>query len=483
MSRTLKRTLAAVLSIVLTLGCLFVIPFTASAATTKNFALKATPEYKSGKITGVVLTLNANSCTGFKDGKFTITYDKNVLAYSEADIGKDAAEVNAKCNPEKNSFTAAINGSDAGTIKYGCFFLDSLMTLANFKNCLNRTATSIDVNTSDFELGKFYFTVKDPSAKSTSFKVTVDKSAYTTTDCTVSFVCEHPAFSTTTTKKATTTVLGKRTTACKTCGYVKSTSNILKIDASSIKLSYTSTTYTGSAKKPTVTVKNTAGTTLKKDTDYTVKYSNNTNIGKATVTITFKNKYSGTKTLNFTIKPKDVTNLKATQTTNSITLTWNSVSGASGYKVYKYNSTSKTYSKIKDVNEKTYTITGLKSATAYTYYVKAIKTVNGTTYLSPNYQKIQTGTKPLTPKNVTVTAGTGKITAKWTAVSRATGYEFAYATTSTGTPYKNTTTKTTYTKTGLTSGKTYYVKIRAYKTVNNVKIYSSYSTKVAVKVK
>lgn len=64
-------------------------------------------------------------------------------------------------------------------------------------------------------------------------------------------------------------------------------------------------TYTGSALAPTITVKN-GSTTLKKDTDYTVSYSNNTNAGTATATITGKGNYTGTKSAEFTINKADI---------------------------------------------------------------------------------------------------------------------------------------------------------------------------------
>ena len=58
--------------------------------------------------------------------------------------------------------------------------------------------------------------------------------------------------------------------------------------------------YDGSPKKPSVTV--TAGRKLLvKGTDYTVSYSDNTNVGTATVTVTGKGKYRGTNSANFTI--------------------------------------------------------------------------------------------------------------------------------------------------------------------------------------
>lgn len=53
---------------------------------------------------------------------------------------------------------------------------------------------------------------------------------------------------------------------------------------------------------PKVTVKY-GETELVKDQDYTVAYKNNKNAGKATVTLTGKGNYKGTKTVSFTIKP------------------------------------------------------------------------------------------------------------------------------------------------------------------------------------
>lgn len=46
---------------------------------------------------------------------------------------------------------------------------------------------------------------------------------------------------------------------------------------------------------------------LRDNSDYTLKYANNTNVGQATVTITGKtNSYQGTKTVYFNILPKNI---------------------------------------------------------------------------------------------------------------------------------------------------------------------------------
>ena len=78
-----------------------------------------------------------------------------------------------------------------------------------------------------------------------------------------------------------------------------------------VKLGYTSTTYTGSAKTPSVSISG-----LTKGTDYTVSYSNNVNAGTATVTVNGIGNYSGSRTANFTINPKPITpTLVLSQTT------------------------------------------------------------------------------------------------------------------------------------------------------------------------
>ena len=61
-------------------------------------------------------------------------------------------------------------------------------------------------------------------------------------------------------------------------------------------------TYTGEAFEPEVTV-SLNGTTLVKDTDYTVAYANNTNAGTAKVTVKGAGEYVGAKSAAFEIKP------------------------------------------------------------------------------------------------------------------------------------------------------------------------------------
>ena len=85
-------------------------------------------------------------------------------------------------------------------------------------------------------------------------------------------------------------------------------------------LSATSYTYDGNAKTPGVTVKD-GSKTLVKGTDYEVKYSNNINVGTATVTVTGKGNYAGTRSVTFKINAAPVGKAisAATATTSQMT--------------------------------------------------------------------------------------------------------------------------------------------------------------------
>jgi len=64
----------------------------------------------------------------------------------------------------------------------------------------------------------------------------------------------------------------------------------------------------------------------------------------------------------------------------SIKLSWKAVSGATGYVLYRYSATTKTYGRLKVTAALSYTNTGLVTNTTYSYKVRAFRTVNGTNY-------------------------------------------------------------------------------------------------------
>ncbi len=147
--------------------------------------------------------------------------------------------------------------------------------------------------------------------------------------------------------KATPTANGKIVNYCSVCKKTLSTTVIPK--ASSIKLKATSLTYNGKVRTPKVIVKDRTGKTLVKNTDYTVSYAKGRKyVGKYAVKITFKGKYSGTKTLYFTIKPKATSISSLTAGSKKFTVKWKKqATQTTGYQV-QYSASSN-FSKAKTV--------------------------------------------------------------------------------------------------------------------------------------
>ncbi|MDE5966992.1 MAG: fibronectin type III domain-containing protein [Lachnospiraceae bacterium] len=80
--------------------------------------------------------------------------------------------------------------------------------------------------------------------------------------------------------------------------------------------------------------------------------------------------------------PTKVTALKAEAKKTSIKLRWKKVAGATGYTVYRYNTKTKKYTKIKTLKTNSYTVKNLKKNTSYTYKVVAYKSYKGVKYES-----------------------------------------------------------------------------------------------------
>ena len=262
-----------------------------------------------------------------------------------------------------------------------------------------------------------------------------------------------------------------------------------KLDISSATVnSIGSKTYTGASIKPSVTV-TLNNKTLKLNKDYTVSYSNNKNIGTAKILIKGIGEYEGEKTVTFNIIPPKVTNLKSSKKTyNSITLSWDKIDNVTGYKVYRYDVKTESYKLIKtisDASTTSYTNSKLTSATKYLYKVRSYKIVNNKTHNGDYSSSLAATTKPLTPTVKLTSPSTKKIKLTWTNISsRTTGYNIYMATSKNGT-YKNigSTSKKSFTKGSLKKGKTYYFKVRAYRTIDGKNVYSSYSSIKSIKCK
>lgn len=174
---------------------------------------------------------------------------------------------------------------------------------------------------------------------------------------------------------------------------------------------------------------------------------------------------------------------------NSNKLSWNKVTGSSGYEVLRATSKTGTYKLVKTITSgSTVSYTDTKLATGKTYYykVRAYRTVDKKKVYS-SYSSVVSAKPVLKTPSVKLTSGSKKATIKWEKISGASGYEVYRATSKSGkyskikTITKNSTVS--YVNSSLTKNKTYYYKVRAYRTVNGKKIYSSYSVAKSVKVK
>ena len=275
-------------------------------------------------------------------------------------------------------------------------------------------------------------------------------------------------------KTASIGVKGSKHKECTVCKKVLETAEIpalsrISISKASVTLSTSTYAYDGKAKTPFVTVK-VGGKTLKKDTDYTVSYSNNTKVGTATVKITGKGNYTGSVSKTYSIKnnfkkatvsgisTKAFTGKNITQ---SITVKYNgkTLKNGTDYTV--------SYSNNKKIGTATVKIAGKGSYTG---------TITKTFKINPAKQEIQK-----------LTAKSKAFFVDWAQKGSATGYEIQYATNSKFTRAKkvtitnNKTDKTTVSK--LSGKKKYYVRVRSYTTVKGTKYYGAWSASKSVTTK
>ena len=160
----------------------------------------------------------------------------------------------------------------------------------------------------------------------------------------------------------------------------------------------------------------------------------------------------------------------------AIKLAWNTVSGASGYYIYRSND-NKSFTKIKTVSANSFTDSNLYSGTKYYYRIASYKkNSSGTVAISSRSSSVNASTT-INPVSITGTssASSSTITIKWEKYHSATGYQVFRLNQSTGNYERiGSTTSTSYTDKGLSPYTRYYYKVRAYTVANGITSYSSY---------
>ena len=260
--------------------------------------------------------------------------------------------------------------------------------------------------------------------------------------------------------------------------------------------------WNGTAATPAFTVEGEDGANLTGN-DYTYEYLRNSEPGTGYIRVTVTNaNYDSPADRWFKIYLPASTSLTVENIKTGIRLTWAPVEGAAGYVIYRraWSSTTNgwtSFERWNNVTESTW-IDGsdashkVYSGTRYQYGVKAYfaeKTdeVTGQTIggAMDNYNlgvvgPLKTTVRITTRSLTSVTSADGKLTVKWSGSKVFTGYQVQIATdqgfTSVVTDEK-LATPTTYSKVyeELTTGTTYYVRIRSYHVFNGMTYYGEWS--------
>ncbi len=195
--------------------------------------------------------------------------------------------------------------------------------------------------------------------------------------------------------------------------------------------------------------------------------------------------------VSVTTPPAKVSNVSTEKKSSTyLTLSWKKVSGASGYRVYKYNTGTKAYEKVTTIasgSTTSYKVTGLASATEYQFKVRAYKKTDDGNLWGSSSAVYKESTNPLKTKNLKLSTKSSAVTLSWSKVARSSGYAVYRYDSKTKKYVRIATVKrgktVTYKDTKLKKGSTKHYKVRAYKTYNGTNYYGSYSDIVSIKVK
>lgn len=226
--------------------------------------------------------------------------------------------------------------------------------------------------------------------------------------------------------------------------------------------------YTGDAITPEMTVSH-GGKILIKDTDYSLEYENNREVGMASVYVLGKGDYSGKITCNFDIMPVDMENVSVDEIPDK---------GYTGYAI---------------TPDPTITFNGITLMKGMDYTVSASDNLDiGEAKLVITGMGNFTGSINKT-FNIVLAAPALKATAStynsaklsWNRVTGANGYMISRATEKTGT-YKVLKTiagdsTVSYIDKSLSTGTVYYYNIKAYRTKGDSQDYSPFSAAVSAK--
>jgi len=192
------------------------------------------------------------------------------------------------------------------------------------------------------------------------------------------------------------------------------------------------------------------------------------------------------------VKKKTIATVKklriSSKTETSATLKWNRVSGATGYYIYKLNNAGKPV-KIGSTKKTNYTVKKCIPGQKYIFQVCAYKKSKKTVILSQDLSnKATVATAVKTPGKPTglrhSSSNDLSATVRWNTAKNASGYEIYMKTGAKGDFVKIATSKKTlYTRSRLKEGENYSFKLRSFRRVSGVTVYSGFSNTVTIQAK
>lgn len=162
---------------------------------------------------------------------------------------------------------------------------------------------------------------------------------------------------------------------------------------------------------------------------------------------------------------------------NSVKITWKKAKNTKKYQVYRAASKNGKYKLVKTTTSRSYINKQLTTGKKYYYKVRGVNGSKKGRFSSKKYAV----PKLKKTNGVKVTSSDhNSISISWNKVNGAKGYQVYRAGSKTGTYKKvKSTTVSNFTNTGLTVGKTYYYKVRAYRIVNGKYKYGALSSTVS----
>jgi fibronectin type 3 domain-containing protein len=159
----------------------------------------------------------------------------------------------------------------------------------------------------------------------------------------------------------------------------------------------------------------------------------------------------------FLVAPSGVN--ATSETSNSITISWNNLQDATAYRIFKSGTSNGTYTEIGTSTSNSYTDTGLPTNVQYYYKVSGYNSITE----GDNSSYVYATTLLKAPTGVTTTVNSSnKITISWNAVTDANGYYVYRSDEVSGTYVQvGSTSGTSYENSKLSPGTTFYYKVAA----------------------